>query len=119
MFKITHTTPKRVLSHLLRLQREGETLAQQGVADLVQAGRWEWRMLMYLRRVVADEKMFDRLPAYQIWVPTAKEIYRGPIPLDPAVYGPGLRKRIKTRLVTLSSVIDQLEAHIEHDTSRI
>jgi hypothetical protein len=112
MFNITHTTPKRVLSHLLRLQREGEALATRDDVTLIEEGRWGWRVHRYLRRILADQFMLDRLQAYQI-PPITSSQFSLPHPLPREDYVAMIRKRINTLLTTLTSVIDQLEAHIE------
>jgi hypothetical protein len=86
---------------------------QRDDVDLIEEGRWTGRLMEYLRRIVADERMFDRLSAYRIHAITTEELRRGPMPFSYATHGPVIRKRIKTRLTTLASVIEQLEAHIE------
>ena len=112
MFNITHTTPKRVLSYLSRLKREGEALAARDDVTLIQEGQWGWRVHRYLRRILADQFMLDRLPAYQI-PPVTSSKFPVPQPLSHEEYFAIIRKRINTLLTTLTSVIDQLEAHIE------
>lgn len=113
MFNITHTSPKRALSHLLRLQREGEALAARDDVKLIEEGRWAWRVMQYLRRILAEKYMLDRLPAYQVRALTSEDFKTVPKPLSREEYIAMIRKRINTLLTTLTSVIDQLEAHIE------
>jgi hypothetical protein len=112
MLAITHTTPKRVLSHLFRLKREGEAmLASRDFLTPFDDARWASRLIDYLKRIYADPFAFDRvifrdfaglpLNPEKTLEPTRKE-------LDQIV-----RRNISCYLVTLASVIEQVEMVVE------
>ncbi len=69
MFAVTHTTPKRALSHLRRLEREGDAmLSSKDLLTPSDPCYWEARVVKYLRRITADcraldEVLFGDMPA--------------------------------------------------------
>jgi hypothetical protein len=113
MLAITHTSPKRVLGHLRRLQREGDAmLASQDLLTPFDNARWSSRLIEYLRRISADRRALDRVIFRDF---TGLPLHRAPRPpeltrqeLDQVV-----RRNISRWLVTLSSYLDQVEALVE------
>lgn len=61
MFRVIHTTPKRALSHLLRLQREGEGLLGEAEVGARAEAVWSDRVFKYLKRISEDPNTFERL----------------------------------------------------------
>jgi hypothetical protein len=114
MLRITHTTPRRLLGHLRKLMREGESLlARPPFLSPADEAPWDARVW----------KCFDKI--------ADSSTFRGATELDRAEVGtidlldferPGrsaaemdelLRRRINRRLVTLASVIEKVEALAE------
>jgi hypothetical protein len=111
MFRVVHTTPKRVLSHLLRLRREGEALLNETTVSQLAEAKWSCRLFEYLRKISADPETFDRL------------LWKTPMPDLLAFHPPVIRsveemsqiqkKHVAGHLVTLTGAIEQFEAEYE------
>jgi hypothetical protein len=111
MFRVVHTTPKRVWSHLLRLKREGEALLNRPDLDPLAQGMWADRMFRYLKKISADPETFERV----IW---NKMVALALDDFPPAVRsGQEManiqRKHVEKNLVTLTGAIEQFEAQYE------
>jgi hypothetical protein len=114
MLRITHTTPRRLLSHLRKLMREGQALLDAPpFLTSTDEVRWDARVWKCLDKI-ADPQAFDG----------ALELDRadiGPIDLlnfnrpdrSAAEVDELLRRRIRRRLVTLASVVEKVEAVAE------
>jgi len=114
MFNITHTTPQRVLGHLHRLKREGDALVARDDVTLLEESQWAWRVDRYLRRILEDRWMLDRLRANELPALDADDFASPPQPPPSreerrAMIG----ARVNALLTTLTSIIDQLEGDIE------
>jgi hypothetical protein len=117
MIAVRHTTPKRALSHLRRLQREGE--AMLGSRDLLHEFdpfRWDVRLFEYLRRISVDRSALDKVifrdrPVLGLHLP--------PPPPQPTPHelDKKVRKDISRHLTILAGYIEQLEAIVEADSS--
>jgi len=114
MLRITHTTPRRLLSHLHKLTREGEALlACPPFLAPVDEVRWDARVWTCFDKI-ADRHAFDRAVELD-------RADRGDIdlldfdrpPISAAECDALLRRRIGRRLVTLASVIEKVEALAE------
>jgi len=114
VIRLAHTSPRRTLSHLRKLQRDGESLlaspAQLSPRD---EAPWEARVWRCLDRLAAPGT-FDGaliLDSADAGLPDLLNFDR-PTPsrtdLDQL-----LRRRIGRRLVTLASVIEKVEALCE------
>lgn len=111
MFTVTHTTPRKVFGHLLRLRREGGELLENGSLDQRGEGMWSYRVYKYLGRISTDPKTFSRLD------------YIDPPTLDiNQIDRPRLTKgemtqiqhgHVRETLVTLAGAIEQFEAQFE------
>jgi len=108
MLRIGQQSARRLLSHLIRLQREGEALLEQPELSSVDECRWQARVLKCLDKV-AGRRAF-RLASQC----DRKEV--GPV--DLLAFGPVrtdwemdrlVRRRIQRRLVSLASVIEKVE----------
>jgi len=119
MLKITHTSPRRVLGHLRRLQREGEAiLSSVDQLTLHDEYRWDGRVWNYIEKIAADpdsisNMIIDNFDPVEMGfaetlfppIPTREEADRM------------IRKRMAQRLVTLASVTEQVEAIVEKETA--
>ena len=115
MIQITHTTPKRALSHLHKLVRDGEQIfAIDHPRTVVDVARWDIRVWTYLRKIVADEHLFDHLLATSI--PAPLDVIFQP-PMSSEIRDAMVRQRIGRRLGTLASVIEQVEGIVESGAS--
>ena len=111
MFTVTHTTPRKVFGHLLRLQKEGGELLENESLDQRGEGMWSYRVYNYLGRISTDPETFARLN------------YIDPPTLDiNLVERPQLTKEemtqiqyrhVRKTLVTLAGAIEQFEAQFE------
>ncbi len=111
MFRVIHTTPKKALSHLRRLQKEGEGLLGEAEVGARAEGIWSDRVFKYLKRISADPETFERLmwndvvtlPPPEVFLPrrTAEEIIAAQ------------RKEVQKTLITLAGAIEQFEAQYE------
>ena len=118
MLRITHTTPRRLLSHLRKLTREGEALLDRPPFltpwDEVQ---WDARVWKCLDKI-ADPAAFasatelDSADVGKIDILDPHPPKRSAAELDEL-----LRRRIGRRLVTLASVIEKVEALAELPSS--
>jgi hypothetical protein len=108
MFRVVHTTPKRVLSHLLRLQREGEALLAQETLEILTEGMWGDRVFKYLRKISTDPQTFERV-LFKSAMPLSLHGLRAPI--RSAEEMTQLQKKHVTRnLAILAGAIEQFEA---------
>jgi len=113
MFRVTHTTTKKALAHLRRLQAEGEALLEQSELDALTQGRWEDRVFRYLKKISADPETFERI------------MWNDPQILSLDFDGPDRRirtieemtkaqkKHVQKALITLVSAMEQFEAQYE------
>ena len=109
MFHVVHTTPKRVLSHLLRLKREGEALLTRRELDPITEGMWAHRVFKYLAKISQDPDTFERV----LWKRAVA--VSPPDSPKPAIRSVEEMTRIqkehvKRNLITLSAAIEQFEA---------
>ena len=113
MLQIRHTTHGRLLSHLRKLLREGEAILAQSIPISVRVeARWDIRVWRCLGKI-AHPNAFDG--ALQL-----DQAELGPI--DLLAFAPArtdeemdqlVRRRIQRRLITLTSVIEKVEALVE------
>ena len=114
MFRVVHTTPKKVLSHLRRLQREGEGLLGEAEVGARAEAFWSDRVFKYLKRISADPETFERLmwnypvalPPPEVFIPrrTIAEIVAAQ------------RREVQKTLITLAGAIEQFEAQYESNS---
>ena len=111
MFRVTHTTPKRVLAHLYRLQREGEFLLRQPELSPLDEGRWEDRVFRYLKRISTDPDTFERL----MWNDPVALSLDGPDRRIRSVeeMTKAQKRHVQKAMITLAGAIDQFEAQYE------
>ena len=111
MFRITHTTPKKALSHLLRLQREGEALLLREEIDARAEGMWSDRVFRFLRKISADPDTFDRL----MWIdpPTISLDFSAPVIRSVEEMTNVQKKHVQKSLITLAGAMEQFEAQYE------
>ena len=112
MLLIAQPSARRVLSHLIRLQREGEALLEQPELSHVDECRWQARVWKCLDKVAGRR-------AFQL----ASQADREEVgPIDLLAFKPArpswemdrlIRRRIQHRLVSLVSVIEKVEALAE------
>jgi len=111
MFRVTHTTPKKVLSHLLRLQREGEALLGQAQVSALDEGKWADRVFRYLKKISTDPETFERL----IWknmVPMSLDFRPRALPTLEEMTKIQ-KKHVQKTMITLAGAIEQFEAQYE------
>lgn len=112
MLRIGQKSPRRLLSHLFRLQRQGEALLEQPELSYVEECRWEVRVWKCLDKV-AGPGAFE----------SASQVDEAEVgPIDLLAFKPArpawevdrlVRRRIQRRLVNLASVIEKVEALAE------
>jgi hypothetical protein len=118
MLAVRHTTPKRALSHLRRLQREGEAiLASRDLLHEFDPFRWDVRLFEYLRRISADRSALDEVvfrgrPVLPLHHPPPRP-QPTPHELDRKV-----RKDISRHLTILAHYIEQLEAIVDDKSTQ-
>jgi hypothetical protein len=118
MLHITHTTSGRLLSHLGKLVRDGEALlARPPCLGVREPALWEVRVWRCLEKIAAPATFEGALQQDNAEV--------GPINLlddrprrSAAELDELLRRRIRRRLVTLSSVMEKVEALAESTPRR-
>jgi hypothetical protein len=111
MFHVVHTTPKKALSHLLRLRREGEALLNRTTLDPLAEGMWSHRLFRYLKKISTDPETFERL----LWK-SAMAISLDGMPSKIRTVEDMTRvqkKHVSNHLVTLAGAIEQFEAQYE------
>jgi len=111
MFRVIHTTPKKALSHLGRLQKEGEGLLGEAEVGARAEGIWSSRVFKYLKKISADPGTFERLMWNDVVTlppPEASRPRRTPEEISAAQ-----RKEVQMTLVTLAGAIEQFEAQYE------
>ena len=113
MLRITHTTPRRLATHLGRLQRAGEALlAQTDHVTPSAEALWEVRVWRCLDKIT-DRHAFDAALARDLEdVGEIDLLSPGPA-RSAAELDELLRRRIRRRLGTLASVLEKVEAHAE------
>ena len=113
MLRITHTTPNRLAAHLGRLLRDGEALLTQPDRLTPRAeGLWEVRVWRCLDKI-AGRQAFDAALARDLEDVGVIDLL-APVPSRSAAERDALlRRRIRRRLGTLASVLEQVEAHAE------
>ena len=111
MFRVTHTTPKKVMSHLLRLQREGEALLLREELNALAEGMWADRVFRYLKKISVDPDTFERL----MWIdpPTVSLDFTSGQALSVEERSNAMKKHVQKHLITLVGAIEQFEAHYE------
>ena len=119
MIQFTHTTPGRLLSHLHKLARQGESLlARPPFLTPLDEAPWDARVWKCLDQIAAPDAFAG---ATQL-----DNADTGPIDLldfdrprrSAAETDELLRRRIRRRLVTLASVIEKVEALAESSPPR-
>jgi hypothetical protein len=116
---LTHTTPGRLLSHLRKLTRAGESLlARPPFLTPLDEAPWDVRVWKYLDKITAPNAFagatqLDNADTGGIDLLDFDRPSRSVPELDEL-----LRRRINRRLVTLASVIEKVEALAESPTPR-
>jgi hypothetical protein len=119
MIQLTHTTPGRLLSHLHKLARQGESLlARPPFLTPLDEAPWDARVWKCLDKIAA--------PAAFAGATQLDNADTGPIDLldfnrprrSATEADELLRRRIRRRLVTLASVIEKVEALAESPPPR-
>jgi len=114
VIRLTHTSPRRTLTHLRKLQREGESLlARPDQLSPHEEAPWDVRVWRCLDRLAAPGT-FDGaliLDRADVGLPDLTDFDR-PTP-SATDRDQRLRRRIGRRLVTLASVIEKVEALCE------
>ncbi len=119
MIQLTHTTPGRLLSHLHKLARQGESLlARPPFLTPLDEAPWDARVWKCLDKIAAPNAFAG---ATQL-----DSANTGPIDLldfdqprrSAAEMDELLRRRIRSRLVTLASVMEKVEALAESPSQR-
>jgi len=111
---LTYTTPGRLLSHLRKLTREGESLlARPPFLTPLDEAPWDVRVWSCLDKIAAPDAFagatqLDRADSGSIDLLDFDRPRRSVAELDEL-----LRRRINRRLVTLASVIEKVEALAE------
>lgn len=114
MIHLTHTTPGRLLSHLRKLTRAGESLlARPPFLTPLDEAPWDARVWSCLDKITAPNafagaNQLDRADAGDVDLLDFDRPSRSVAELDEL-----LRRRINRRLVTLASVIEKVEALAE------
>lgn len=110
-----HLNPKsarRLLSHLIRLQRDGEALLEQPELASVDECRWQARVWRCLDKAAGPD-------AFQS---ASQHDQEEAGPIDLLAFGPArsaderdrlVRRRIQRRLISLASVMEKVEAVAE------
>jgi hypothetical protein len=117
MIHLTHTTTGRLLSHLRKLTREGESLlSRPPFLTPLDEVPWDVRVWKCLDKITAPHTFdgatqLDRADAGDIELLDFDRPSRSVAELDEL-----LRRRINRRLVTLASVIEKVEALAELPT---
>jgi hypothetical protein len=113
MIRITHTTPRRLLGHLRRLQREGEALLDLP-GFLTPRDEWPWDARVW--------RCLDKIAAPHAFDAATERDREDVAAENPLAFGPPpseweadeiIRRRITRRLGTLASVIEKVEACAE------
>jgi hypothetical protein len=114
MFRVVHTSPKRVLSHLHRLKREGEALLQSETLDPRAEAMWSDRLFRYLRKISEDPATFERLLMKSVMALSTEAV---PPPVkSPQELTKVWKKHVANHLVTLAGAIEQFEAQYEQES---
>lgn len=114
MIQITHTTPGRLLGHLRKLTRQGESLlARPPFLMPLDEVQWDARVWKCLDKIAAPDAFagatqLDRADVGEIDLLDFDRPAPSVSELDAR-----LRRRIRGRLVTLASVIEKVEALAE------
>jgi hypothetical protein len=114
MLHVTHTTPGRLLSHLGKLVRDGEALlAQPSFLGVREPALWEVRVWRCLEKIASPDafesaSQQDNAEVGPIDLLDDDRPRRSAAELDEL-----LRRRLRRRLVTLSSVMEKVEAMAE------
>ena len=109
--------PKRTLSHLKRLTREGRVLLHERPLDELARARWLDRTKRYLQRKMPDVQV---LPAYQLVSVRMPDLlgpsYKPPHPLDAAMSrNEQGHKLIQKMLCIIAIAIERLELRMENE----
>ena len=114
MIHLTHTSPGRLLGHLCKLTRQGESLlARPPFLTPLDEVSWDARVWKCLAKIAAPNAFagatqLDRADAGDI------DLLDFDRPMRSALEGDELlRRRIRRRLVTLASVVEKVEALAE------
>jgi hypothetical protein len=112
MLRISQRFPRRVLSHLIRLLRQGEALLEQPELSYVNECRWQARVWRCL----------DQMAGRRAFEPAGEVDREEAGPIDLLAFRPPrpewererlVRRRIQRRLITLAGVIEKVEALAE------
>ena len=107
--------PKRTLSHLKRLTREGRALLEERPLDELARAKWSDRARRYLNRkmpgvqVLPPSQLIDaRMPNF------LSPTYRPPHPLDAAISRNRQGRKLSQKMLSiLASAIERLELRLE------
>jgi hypothetical protein len=119
MIYVTHTSPGRLLSHLRKLTREGESLlSRPPFLTPLDELLWDTRVWKCLAKIAAPNAFagatqLDNADVGKIDLLDFDRPRRSVAELDEL-----LRRRINRRLVTLASVIEKVEALAESPPQR-
>ena len=113
MFNVVHTTPKKALGHLRRLQQEGEGLLGEAEVGAVAEARWSFRVFKYLKKIAVDPDTFDRLMWHDVvYLPPPEEI-RPRRSIEDMMAAQ--RRDVQKTLVALAGAIEQFEAQYDFE----
>lgn len=114
MFSVSHTTPKKALSHLRRLREEGEGMLGEAEIGARAEGVWSDRVFGYLKKISVDPDTFERLMWNDVvTLPPPEEYHPRKTPEE---INAAHRKAVQNTLITLSAAIEQFEAQYENET---
>ena len=112
MLQIRHTTPRRLISHLRKLLREGEEiLAQPGPISVRAEAPWDFRVWRCLGKIAHPNAFDGALQLDQADVGPIDLL--APVQRSEAELDQLIRRRLQRRLVTLVSVLEKVEAMAE------
>lgn len=114
MLRITHTTPRRLLSHLRKLQQDGQALLDRpGLLAASEDFSWEVRVWRCLDKIAGRNAFEGALQRDEQDVGEIDLLDWSQRPRTCVEVDLLLRRRITRRLGTLASVIEKVEALAE------
>jgi len=107
--------PKRTLSHLKRLTREGQTLLREWPLDELARARWFDRARRYLNRKMPDVQVLPPDQLIDVRMPNfLSPTYRQPHPLDAAMSRNRQGHKLSQKMLSIiASAIERLELRLE------
>ena len=114
MFRVVHTTPKKALGHLRRLQKEGDGILGEAIVGARTEAFWSARVFKYLKKISVDPDTFERLAWNDVVTLPPPDEYH-PMKTPEEIIA-AQRKNVQKTLITLGSAIEQFEAQYETQT---